>query len=325
MPLHAPSDYWNAISQLSNAGTKKDRAAVVKATGVSCLPLCVASPAFIHPSYFPLDPFHLFYENCMAFLWDLWAQSKSTDAFYIEPEVLKSFGELVSQAMVTLPPSFCGSIRDPFLKRNSQYKIYKWMALLHWYIIPIGIHVGFNPLVLKNFALFARAVEFAMMLEPRTDKDLEGLYKLIVDFLQGFEQLYVGDNPENISRARLCIFQLIHVPRHILWNGSIQLGSQATVERTIREMSHRVWSKKAVFANISNQIYEKELLKILLLYYPTLDVNQKTVDSSLAGIKRVKQLRILNREITAGGVVVQHLQAICSFFNMGCDPVSLKT
>ncbi|KAF8232911.1 hypothetical protein L208DRAFT_1135375, partial [Tricholoma matsutake] len=54
----------------------------------------------------------------------------------------------------------------------------------------------------------------------------------------------------------LCIFQLIHVPQHIAWNGSIRLGSQATCERTIEEMSHRIQSRKAVFANLSNQIKE---------------------------------------------------------------------
>jgi len=80
----------------------------------------------IYSSYFfPLDPFHLFYENCMAFIWDLWVQSKPTDPFYIPQCQLKLLGELVAKAMSTLPPSFCGPIRDPFLKQNSQYKVYE--------------------------------------------------------------------------------------------------------------------------------------------------------------------------------------------------------
>jgi len=53
---------------------------------------------------------------------------------------------------------------------------------------------------------------------------------------------------------------------HIAWNGSIRLGSQATVERSIGEVGCRIQSKKAVFANLSNQIYKREMLKILLLY-----------------------------------------------------------
>ena len=104
------------------------------------------------------------------------------------------------------------------------------MALLHWDIIPIGIEVGFNSLVLQNFSHFAEAVKFAMTISECTEKDLEGLQKLIMKFLIGFEKLYVNQDPEKISRMHLCIFQLIYVPVHTKWNGSIRLGSQATVE-----------------------------------------------------------------------------------------------
>ena len=225
---------------LSNAKTKKDTDQIVKTTGISRLPLCAASPAFIHPTFFPLDPFHLFYENCMAFIWDLWVQSKPTDPFYIPQSQLKLLGELVAKAMSTLPPSFCGPIRDPFLKRNSQYKIYEWMGLLHWYIIPIGIEIGINSIVLQNFSYFVEVVEFAITLKPRSQSDLDYLHNVIIRFLTDYERIYVGMDPRNISRARLCIFQLIHVPRHIAWTGSIRLGSQATVERSIGEVGCRI-------------------------------------------------------------------------------------
>jgi hypothetical protein len=130
------------------------------------------------------------------------------------------FGRLLSEAIKTLPPVFCGPIRDPHLKRQSQYKIYEWMALLHWYIIPIGIETGMDPSVLKNFSMLVEIIEFAMTNAKRTDEDLSTLQELIIEFLTGFEKLYVGDNPEKIHRMRLCIFQLINVPNHIRWNGS---------------------------------------------------------------------------------------------------------
>jgi hypothetical protein len=64
--------------------------------------------------------------------------------------------------MKTLPPAFCGPVRDPFLKRQSQYKVYEWMALLHWYVLPIGMELGFDARVLENFSHFASAIEFSM-------------------------------------------------------------------------------------------------------------------------------------------------------------------
>jgi hypothetical protein len=40
--------------------------------------------------------------------------------------------------------------------------IYEWMALLHWYIVPMAYELGFNLEVVKNFALFSNVIEYAM-------------------------------------------------------------------------------------------------------------------------------------------------------------------
>jgi len=327
LPSHTQAGYWATINKLSKATTKKEITDVVKATGVSRLPLAAASHAFVHPSFFPLDPFHLFYENCMAFIWDLWMQSNPQDAFYISQDKMKMLGNLVSEAMTTLPPSFCGPIRDPFLKRNSQYKVYEWMGLLHWYIVPIGIELGLPSVVLQNFSFFVEAVEFAMTLKARTEEELQNLYAVIARFLEGFEKIYVGDNPQNISRARLCIFQLIHIPQHIAWNGSIRIGSQATVERSIGEMGRRIRSKKAVFANLSNQLIDRELLKLLLLFYPTLrpGAAKSTTSSEVIPLMPVKKIRILKRDTVAGHPFMQHLDTIIAFSKQQIDLKSIST
>jgi hypothetical protein len=151
--------YWTVIEQIGAARTKKEKSEITKATGVSRLPLCAASVAFTHPTFFPLDPFHLFYENCMAFIWDTWTVlSKPGEIIHLSPENAQKLGSLIPLAMSTLPPAFCGPIRDPYLKRQSQYKVYEWMALLHWYIIPIGTEIGMDPTVLQNFSRFAAAI-----------------------------------------------------------------------------------------------------------------------------------------------------------------------
>jgi hypothetical protein len=131
------------------------------------------------------------------------------------------------------------------------------MALLHWYIIPVAWELGFDKDVLKNFAQFVNIIEVAMSHTPKSDEDLASLYKLIRSFLEGFERLYVDDDPVKVSRCRLCIWQLIHVPSHIAWNGSIRFGSQATYERAIGEIGHKVRSKKAPFANIATLLFQE--------------------------------------------------------------------
>ena len=273
LPMHDTATYWETITKLIEATSAATCTVITRQTGVSRMSLFAASPTFLHPCFFPLDPFHLFYKNCMAWLWDLWTiASSDSEQIHINADKAHKFGRLLTEAMATLPPAFCSPIRDPFLKCQIQYKIYEWMALLHWYILPIGIELGLNPALLQNFSDFVEIIEISMTIQGRTTEELANLHNLIKKFLEGFEKLYIGKDPAKVSHFRLCLFQLIHIPTHIEWYGSVRIGSQATVERAIGEMGHKVHSRKAPFANLANIIYERERAKLLRLYYPSLEL-----------------------------------------------------
>ena len=275
LPLRTQGHYWETIERLQGASQAEQRK-IMKQTGISRLTICAASPAFRHPSFFPLDPFHLFYENCMVHIWDLWVEHSSAgEQIHMNKEIASQLGGEIEKAVKTLPPSFCGPIRNPYTKRHSQYKIYEWMALLHWYIIPIAAELGFDVEVLRNFQQFVDIVEVAMSHSPKSDEELVLFHKQIKSFLLEFERLYVGDNADKVSRCRLCIWQLIHVPLHISWNGSIRFGSQATVERAIGEIGHKVRSKKAPFANIATMLFNRANAKVLTLKFPSLIISPK--------------------------------------------------
>jgi hypothetical protein len=146
--------YWGVLSKLANVKSKAEAARISKETGIARIPMAASSPAFVHPSFFPLDPFHLFYENCMPWLWDIWSvDARSNESVWISPRKLEKLGRHITSAMRTLPPSFCGTIRDPYLKRQSQYKAFEWMALLHWYLLPILLELEVNPALLENFSM----------------------------------------------------------------------------------------------------------------------------------------------------------------------------
>ena len=282
LPIRDEKLYWGFIEELNKASTKAQANAICKKSGISCMPLAAASAAFIHPSFFPLDPFHLFFENIMPFIWDIWTTGSTPDEdVHLSKDMAKQLGQLVVEGMKTLPPALSGPVRDPHLKRQSQYKAYEWMALIYWYIVPIGIELEMESSVLRNFSKLARIVDLAMTIKPMTEENIQSLQAEINDFLIEYEQLYVGNNPEKIWRCRLCIFQLTHVPMHIRWYGSVRLGSQATVERTIGEAGHKIHSKKSPFANMANIFYEKEIIKALLLYYPQLQCMNKQSDKAI--------------------------------------------
>jgi hypothetical protein len=145
----------------------------------------------------------------------------------------QNLGRLIPPAMSTLPPAFCGPIRDPYLKCQSQYKVYEWMALLHWYIIPIGTEIGMDPTVLWNFSHFTAAIEFAMTIQPRDDAELQELHKIITNFLVEYELLYIGKDPNKILCARLCIFQSIHVPGLTTSSGTVQFGLDLKLQSSV--------------------------------------------------------------------------------------------
>ena len=307
LPVRTEEHYWDTIKKLlDKTKNKRQHDAIVRESGISRMPLAAASPAFIHPSFFPLDPFHLFFENIMPFLWDTWRGSSKDDKVHVTDTKAKMFGELVADSMKTLPASFCGRVRDVHLKRQSQYKAYEWMALLYWYILPVGIEVGFPDPILQNFTYLHKIVKFSMTIKPRTEDEISELKRLIKKFLLDYESVYVGDNAEKISRCRLCVLQLIHIPDHIRWYGSIRLGSQATVERAIGEAGHKIHSKKSPFANMANIFFEKELTKVLLLYYPELEARQQHKEKP----RLFGHIRILKKERHPGKQFYNQLTSI---------------
>ena len=317
MPIREIEDYWETIKRLEAAkGNKTQCTAIVRETGVAGLPICAASPAFSHPFFFPLDPFHLFYENCMPHFWDMWNTfSSPSEMIYMSEDIASKLGAEVEKAMVTLPPSFCGPIRDISKKRQSQYKIYEWMALLHWYIVPMAWELGFSSEVIQNFARFSNVVEYAMTCVSRTKDDISKLYHKIMEFFEEFERLYIVD-PSKISRFRLCIFQLIQVPFHISYNGSIRFGSQATCERAIGDIGHGIRSKKSPFKNIASYRTDKQSARLLHLIYPTVFPTKTKVQKTAL----FREVPITQKQRREDEDLKAQLRVLQSHPKVGSDP-----
>jgi hypothetical protein len=120
--------------------------------------------------------------------------------------------------MATLPTSFCDPVRNPYEKRNSQYKIYEWMAVLHWYFVPMAIELRLPTQMTQNFSKLVRIVEFAMTPIPRSDTDLAGLEVLIKDFLEEFEKVYDQDSPITPpSMERFCPCRMVSNSGEAYW------------------------------------------------------------------------------------------------------------
>jgi len=107
------------------------------------------------------------------------------------------------------------------------------------------------------------------------------------------------------------------------------VGSQATVERSIGEMGHKIESKKAPFANLANLIYEWELVKILSLYYPIVDQNvsaQDNLDNSDLGSSNFMQESLVHKRKQTPQDVLAELQALADWLkiNLFADGVTVR-
>lgn len=85
------------------------------------------------------------------------------------------------------------------------------------------------------------------------------------------------------------------------------------MEQSIGEMGHKTHLKKAPFAILANIIFERELVKILLLYLPALDINANALKKSGTGKKSDRNLiqkRKITKRETQNGQVICELTAI---------------
>ncbi|KAF4580760.1 hypothetical protein EYR38_003046 [Pleurotus pulmonarius] len=313
LPEFTDKDYWNAIEELEQAEDEKTRKHIVNKYGIVRLPLLAAFKTYSWPQFFFSDPFHLLYENNMANFWDLWTSITNPDEItHLSVEQATFFGQEVTKSMATIPAVFTGPVRDPHLKRNTQYKMFEWKALTHWLTVPILLELEMPMEVVRNFARFVKIVNFAMEITGRTEDDLTMIRKEIVIFLHEFQALYVDDETK-ASRMRLSMFHLLYIPDHIRWNGSYRIGSQGTLERHIGVLERRIRSRKEPFVNLANKIYEGQLVKNLLHYYPSLGIPVEPPKPRV----RTGKVHIRKKEKEDGNSIYnQHLKAICQYLGV---------
>jgi len=119
-------------------------------------------------------------------------------------------------------------------------------------------------------SLFQRIAEFSSTQTTRTEEDLAHLERLERQFDETFEAVYIESNEANVHRAGLSFHQLLHTSQTLRCMGSNRIGSQATCERAIGELGHRVRSQTQPFVIMANQAVEREQMRILSLLCPAL-------------------------------------------------------
>ncbi|KAJ8501880.1 hypothetical protein ONZ45_g11974 [Pleurotus djamor] len=267
IPLRNEEYFLKVIELLARTPDPKIRQLIARNTGITRIPLFAAATGWTYPTFFPLDCLHQLYANNANHLYRF-----NLELGVISIEMHKEFGRLLVRAMRTLPGVFSSPIRNIAEKLNTSYKLFEWMGIVHWYIGPFMIELGADQRYTSHFSKFSRIAEISMRPHPFTNKELDDLTTLIIDYLIEHEILYIL-TVKDVNRARIVLFQLLQIPRIIRAWGSYRSVSQGTCERAIGILGHQVTSYKSPYAHLANIVLEREVSKCLRLLYPNLIPN----------------------------------------------------
>jgi hypothetical protein len=272
VPLRKENDYYDILHMLASTQAPTHLKELRTSTGVMGTANGIFSHAFTYPYFWPLDPAHMIYANIVLLFWDLWTvRAIDGDPFCFDRAKRELVGEIMEFSVSNIPAALGGAPSNIHLNRNSQYKLWEWAAFLHWFSLPMLFRMNAPTEVIAHWGLFVESIDAIMNHEGVLEEALPTLQRKLDKFVRDFEKIYVRGNIKLVSRCRLYLFQLCHIPEMIRNNGTFRLGSQFGMERTIGFLKHRISSWKEPFSNIAEKIVQQEILFSLAMQYPELE------------------------------------------------------
>ncbi|KAE8243535.1 hypothetical protein A4X06_0g6251 [Tilletia controversa] len=324
LPLRTERSYIDALDELDGCLTRAERAETRKLNGVSSRPLLSASPAFVMPSFFPIDIFHLFGVNLPSLIWDTFTHAKPGDPFTLSEEQTTFFASILKKAGTDLPSSFSSGLpRDPTEFSKSYYKMFEWSLVLYTYLPPFLLAIDAPDQIIEMIDHLQSGLRLASSIHGCSEAQRQQTKHHFIGFCKLWEALYIRDQPDLIYRATISVHYLLHVSDFIWWHGSLIISSQARCEREAGLIKKSVRSHKAVFANILNNVLSREHLRILDIIlndqeapepadHFLLTVRHTRTHLNLTQDERTRQEELIQALDNGGGTIVRGKLALPS-------------
>jgi len=213
------------------------------------------------PMLFVLDIMHLPALNIPDLMIPLWRATIDCDktdnkglwtwAALRDPAVWKSHGQSVADATPYIPGSFDRPPRNPAEKISSGYKA--WEFLLYFFGLGPALLFGILPEpIWRNYCKMVRAFRILMQEEISPIETVEA-HKLMIEFSDGFEELYVQRRADRIHFVRPCLHTASHFAPETTRVGPAIIVSQWALERTIGNLGEEIKHHKDPYTNISER------------------------------------------------------------------------
>jgi hypothetical protein len=163
--------------------------------------------------------------------------------------VWDAHGRTAAMAKPYLPSSFGRAPQNLALKINSGYKA--WEFLLYLFGLgPALLHSILEHRYWRNYCKFVRGV---LLLYQRkiTPEHVRDAHRLLCEFAQEFEDLYVQRKPEHMHFLRRSIHLLTHMGPETIRAGPLISYSQWTMESLIGNLGREIRQDKDPYANIT--------------------------------------------------------------------------
>ncbi|KAJ6468529.1 hypothetical protein C8R47DRAFT_1078323 [Mycena vitilis] len=274
--------YLRALFCVMEAKSENEHAKLRLETGVSKPALFSALPRTIPvPGCYAMDIMHLIINIFDLFL-GLWRGTLECDAAdHIEKwpwavltgETWKNHGKDVENARPYLPGSFDRPPRNIAEKISSGYKAQE--QLTYFFALGPGLLYGLLPDVhWRNYCKIVRGYRIIYQRKIPREELLES-YKLFMEGVEEFEQIYYQRMTSRIHFCRQSIHQLFHLPFEPTRVGPGAYYSQFTMERTIGNLGQELKQHSTPYANLSQRGCRRAQVNSLKSMIPDLEPVEK--------------------------------------------------
>ena len=214
------------------------------------------------PNIFVMDVMHLIALNDPDLVIGLWHASPQIKVYAPDSKaswewavlvgtVWDAHGQTVAMAKPYLPSSFGRAPRNLALKINSGYKAWEFMLYLFG-LGPALLHSILEYRYWRNYCKFVCGV---LLLYQRkiTPEHVRDAHRLLCEFAQEFEDLYVQRKPERMHFLRQSIHLLTHMGPETIRAGPLISYSQWTMESLIGNLGREIRQDKDPYANIAQR------------------------------------------------------------------------
>ncbi|KAJ7702170.1 hypothetical protein B0H16DRAFT_1347648 [Mycena metata] len=175
----------------------------------------------------------------------------SWDWAVLKGEVWKKHGKAVADATPYLPGSFDRPPRNPAEKISSGYKAQEFIT----WIFGLGPALLRKVLPRPYWKNYCKLVRGVRLIDQRhiTEPQLIEAHRLLIDFVDGFEDLYYQRKSSRLHFCRQSLHALPHACPEVLRLGPGAFFTQFTMERTIGNLGEEIKQPSNPYANLSQR------------------------------------------------------------------------